>query len=553
MCGIHFCLGGKKEHIDTLLKSRGPDKTNYVYFKNAHCTFYRLAIVGMTHGDQPFLSEQKNSLTMVNGEIYNYKELQFMLNLENSPVLGSDCEIIHRLFEKGLTAIQICRILKGEWAFLHYSGDQVYFARDKLGRKPLYYLAESQQNSQNRPPNQPKILAVSSTIESLLSYKTSYNEIHECLPGVLYFSDIKMSEPSASLASMSLASVVFHQFMLNSEIDFVNGVVFYYSDFYKLFVNAVCRRISQSDQPVGFLLSGGFDSSLVLSVALKWHKFKKPPHVFTFGFEEKAPDILAAEKVVKYLREIHGPNCIEWHKVIGKVEDGLQSLSTVVKLLETCDITTIRASTPMFLISQYIAQNTNVKVLLSGEGSDELFGGYLYFMYAPSDIAFQAEIIKLLKELYMFDVRRADRTTAANGLEVRTPFLDDDFIRYFMNYDLCKKNVTISKEFIRDVIAKTAPALLPEDILQGKKEAFSDAVGYSWKDSIENFAKTELKKSEINTPENMTSEALYYQLIFETYFGIPKETMMTHYWLPNKDWIDTGNEPSARALKNYNT
>jgi asparagine synthetase B (glutamine-hydrolysing) len=158
-------------------------KSNYVYFKNAHCTFYRLAIVGMTHGDQPFLSEQKNSLTMVNGEIYNYKELQFMLNLENSPVLGSDCEIIHRLFEKGLTAIQICRILKGEWAFLHYSGDQVYFARDKLGRKPLYYLAESQQNSQNRPPNQPKILAVSSTIESLLSYKTSYNEIHECLPG----------------------------------------------------------------------------------------------------------------------------------------------------------------------------------------------------------------------------------------------------------------------------------------------------------------------------------------------------------------------------------
>jgi asparagine synthetase B (glutamine-hydrolysing) len=128
----------------------------------------------------------------------------------------------------------------------------------------------------------------------------------------------------------------------------------------------------------------------------------------------------------------------------------------------------------MFLISQYIAQNTNVKVLLSGEGSDELFGGYLYFMYAPSDIAFRAEIIKLLKELYMFDVRRADRTTAANGLEVRTPFLDDDFIRYFMDYDLCKKNVTISKEFIRDVIAKTAPALLPEDILQGKKPADSN-------------------------------------------------------------------------------
>lgn len=573
MCGIHFCLGESKEHNAKLLQKRGPDKTNYLYFKGAHCTFYRLAIVGLDHGDQPFHSKPvpgssaegpkgnkfNECMTMANGEIYNHKLLNFQLrpapgaSSEGLQLidgefykLGSDCEIIHLLFRLGWSAAKICGVLDGEWAFVHFNGDEVFFARDRLGRKPLYYLAGS------------NCLAISSTIEGLTGYLSGHPErkIVECLPGVLYFASLSKEKPlgQAIAPIVTLGSVPYHDFLISTCSREVNDLVpnpFSYSDFYKLFVSAVARRVNQSDRPVGFLLSGGFDSSLVLSVALQWCKFKTPPHVFTFGFEEKAPDVLAAEKVVNYLREIHGPNCIEWHKVIGNIDDGLQAIREVIASIETCDITTVRASTPMFLISKYIAEKTNVKVILSGEGSDELFGGYLYFMYAPSNIAFQSEILKLLRELYQFDVRRADRTTAAHGLEIRTPFLDDDFVRYFLNHGMCGKNNKISKEFIRDVISKCAPAILPEDIIQGKKEAFSDAVGYSWKDSIDGFAKKELASMALQHRPDQSSEAFFYQTVFEKCFGIPKEVVLSHYWLPNKNWVDTGNEPSARALGVY--
>lgn len=550
MCGIHFCFGESKEHNAELLQKRGPDKTNYQYFKGAHCTFYRLAIVGLEHGDQPFQSDGR--LTMANGEIYNHK----LLNFQSRPVPGgsseglqlvngefytlqSDCDIIHLLFRLGWSPAKICGVLDGEWAFVHFTGDEVFFARDRLGRKPLYYLSDEMK----------RVLVVSSTIEGVTCYLKGHHtrKIVECLPGVLYFA--KISE-----GKVTLGSVRYHDFLISTcarEVDDLVPDPFSYSDFYKLFVSAIVRRVNQSERPVGFLLSGGLDSSLVLSVALQWCKFKTPPLVFTFGFEEKAPDVLAAEKVVNYLRELYGPNCIEWHKVIGQVDDGLQTIPKVVTSIETYDITTVRASTPMFLISKYIAEKTNVKVILSGEGSDELFGGYLYFMYAPSDTAFQAEILKLLRELYQFDVRRADRTTATHGLEIRTPFLDDEFVQYFINHGMCGKNKKISKEFIRDVIIKCAPAILPEDIIQGKKEAFSDAVGYSWKDSIGEFAKKELAKMNLVTPKGQSDEAFFYQMVFEKQFGIPKEVVLSHYWLPNKDWIDTGNEPSARALGVY--
>lgn len=536
MCGIHFSLGEKKEHDAQLLKKRGPDKTIYSFFKNAHCTFYRLAIVGLEHGDQPFQND--NSITMANGEIYNFKELFFdfqcLPTVTEKYTLGSDCEIIHLLFNKSrYTPGHICANLQGEWALVHYNGNMVYFARDRLGRKPLYYLTSAKQD----------VLAISSTIEGLLSYMNPDRKIVECLPGVLYFAEI-----ADRSKIISCDSVPFHQFLYNPKWGLFD---ISYSHFYKLFVRAVESRVNQSDRPVGFLLSGGFDSSLVLSVALSWCKFKEPPHVFTFGFEEKAPDVLAAEKVVKYLKEIHGEKCIRWHKVIGKVEDGLHAIPSVITAIETCDITTVRASTPMFLISKYISEKTDVKVILSGEGSDELFGGYLYFMYAPNDTAFRAEILKLLRELYMFDVRRADRTTAFHGLEIRVPFLDDNLVSTFIDFGMCGKNKTISKEFIRDVIRKNAAALLPEEILNGKKEAFSDAVGYSWKDSIEAFAKAELATVNMEVPKGKTAEAFFYEKIFEKFFGIPKETVLSHYWLPNQKWVITGNEPSARVLGVY--
>ncbi len=532
MCGIYFCLGECKETLTkhACLESRGPDRMNVVHTEDYFAAFHRLAIVGVSDGMQPF---QDGDLTLLcNGEIYNYDAIKKLYDL---PVKSSsDCEcILHMYRAVGIEAT--VRALDGEFAFVLYDSTKkiMHFARDILGRKPLYYSVDADT----------KKIDVCSLYAGL-----EFENKQQVVPRYLYTYDAETAV---------LSKQVYHSFIYTQKD---NNIL----DLYDAFRTAVYKRVHQSERPVGFLLSGGFDSSLVLSVALAHANLTQPPHVFTIGFAEDAPDIKSAELMVAWLRKQYGENCIKWHRIIMPLQSGLDAIPDVIQALETYDTTTIRASTPMYLISKYIAENTDVKVLLSGEGSDELFGGYLYFKYAPNDQAFRAEIIDRLNELYLYDVLRADRTTAAWGLEVRPPFLDDDFVNAVLNCKELKKCKGNTKELIRDVVSKEG--LLPDEILYGKKEAFSDAVGMTWKDAIQHHANEfvaklpEVEKSfEGYSPHipPVTAEMMYFQYLFrERFISKPSDSkdayqLLPHLWLPNQHWIKTGIEPSARILPNY--
>ncbi len=561
MCGIHFGYNAGRKSSDAKFfipgkfaeknKSRGPDQKKVVEGDNYIATFYRLAIMGVDTGVQPF--DYDDMLLMCNGEIYNYKELIDLYNLDCNT--DSDCECIMWLYRKiGLR--NMIDKLDGEFAFILYDkrNGMIYFARDILGRKPLYF----------------------SQFENILEISSLYGGL-ECIGEQVQPRNIYSYDTNTKTIIKQEYNAIKYLKTRISDTEYI----------YEALEKAVLKRIQHSERPIGFLLSGGFDSSLVLSIAMKYydtlyqnhvnnlcpngghfrdivaaHEMAKEkrikPHVFTFGFDINAPDVKSATIMIEWLKKKYGYDSFIWHLVIEPVQKGLDSLEDVIVALETYDTTTIRAGTPMYLISKYIKEYTDVRVIISGEGSDELFGGYLYFMYAESDSAFKSEIIKLLNELYLFDVLRCDRTTAVHGLEVRPPFLDDHLVWTVLDHQKLKKCNVKSKELIRLTVQDKN--LLPVEILEGKKEAFSDAVGYSWKDSIESYAINKLK--EMTTAESkhydsysphikpITNEMMYYQKIFSNNFGEAWH-LLPHLWLPNQNWVKTGSEPSARVLSVY--
>lgn len=529
MCGIYFGYHrghGQPEVKHNELKRRGPDATRIIDEKEFFAAFYRLAIVGVSDGMQPF--EFDDCVLLCNGEIYNHDALS---KISEPSRTGSDCECIIWMYKKhGIE--NTVRILDGEFAFVLYDKKTqlIHFARDRFGRKPLFYSSFLDEVDESKIEG----IEMSSTYSGLVN--DGFRDIVK--PGYLYTYDV---------AHKDLAIQQYHVFMYEPEN--YEG-----EHIYMGLYEGVIKRITQSERPVGFLLSGGFDSSLVLSIALHSKMMKQTPHVFTIGFEERASDVLAAERMVNWLKEKYGQDCLIWHKVILPIEAGLEKLDEVVLALETYDTTTIRASTPMYLISEYIAKNTDVKVILSGEGSDELFGGYLYFKFAPNDVSFRAEILSLLRNLYLYDVLRADRATAAHGLEIRTPFLDDNFVDIVLGCRELKASKTTTKELIRNAFRRSRDPLLPDEILNGKKEAFSDAVGLSWKDSITKYASEKVKtlpNSEYSPhiiPES--DEAKYFQYLFNKHFP-DSWHLLPKLWLPNQNWVITGSEPSARVLSVY--
>lgn len=516
MCGIHF-IHGAEASTSNSLHNRGPDDVRIIQTPEYTATFHRLAIVGVEDGMQPFDTEA--SLFMCNGEIYNHQEIAERHELKMTT--HTDVECIIRLYEQ-FEPEEFVSQLSGEFAFCIFDKGKkvIHFCRDKLGRKPLFYCMGD----------------TFMEVGSLLKSMRRSEDCTQVVPGVLYTYDVK---------SHILSEQPYHQFIFTMDKHITHTML------YDSFVQAVRVRVTQTERAIGFLLSGGFDSSLVLSVALEYHMLKQPPHVFTIGFAEDASDVLASAKFVEWLREKHGPECINYHKVILPLEQGHRAIVPVIEALETYDTTTIRASVPMYLISQYIAKNTDVKVLISGEGSDELFGGYLYFKYAPNDQAMRSEIVKLLTNLYKYDVLRADRSTSEHGLEVRTPFLHDEFVEMVLSSKLMRHSKTTTKVLIRDVVKNLS--ILPDFILHGRKEAFSDAVGFSWKDSIEEYCSNMLKnvRRELFPAQSpyidaTTDETRYYHQVF--YSKFKNWNVLTELWLPNQAWVKTGAEPSARAL-----
>lgn len=317
-------------------------------------------------------------------------------------------------------------------------------------------------------------------------------------------------------------------------------------------IDAVAKRLS-SDRPVGLFISGGLDSSLIAGIATRLTGTGTGLPSFAIGMPG-SPDVRNAQIVADYLGTQH-------HTVVFELKEGLAAVSKVIQHLETYDITTIRASVPQYLLAQYVARHTDVKVVLSGEGSDELFGGYLYSHLAPSNDALQEDSARLVRELQHFDVLRTDRTTAAHGLEVRVPFLDRDFIQLVAGLPARYKNpnassgqpARIEKALLREAFAQEA--MIPDEILQRTKDAFSDACGYNWIPMLqahcetlvsdEDFAQRTLRFPYLPPP---TKEAYYYRQTFEHFYP-DQQTLVPHYWLPQ--WVPNNKlgEPSAKILQ----
>lgn len=511
-CGASFDLF-KKGFDETI--SRGPDSSKIIDTGKGYLGFHRLAIMGLDEsGMQPF--ELNGSYVVCNGEIYGFKELKAELMPKYSFKSDSDCEILLPLyFEHGT---DMFKMLDAEFALIIYDGEKKEYiaARDPIGIRPLYYGYDKS-----------GIIVFASEPKNLVCI---CDKIMPFPPGH-YYKDGKF---------------ICYRDMTKVEKVCTDDLETICKNIHDKLTKGIKKRLI-ADAKVGYLLSGGLDSSLVCSVAAQ--ASDKPIKTFAIGMSEDAIDLKYAKQVADYIKSDHT-------EVIITKEDVLSSLEDVIKLLGTFDITTIRASMGMYLLCKYIHENTDIRVLLTGEISDELFG-YKYTDFAPSAEEFQKESEKRVRELHMYDVLRADRCISVNSLEARVPFGDLDFVQYVMSIDPEKKLNTYGKGkyLLRHAFEGD---YLPHDILYREKAAFSDAVGHSMVWYLQDYAnkyytdeeyEEKIKKYSHAAP--FTKESLLYREIFEKYYGGQSE-MIVDFWMPNKSWEGCNvNDPSARVLSNY--
>jgi len=478
--------------------------------------FGRLAIMGLTpDGMQPFT--RGADCVVCNGELYGFRPVKKALE-DKGYVFhsGSDCEILLPLYyEYGL---DMFRHLDAEFALILYDGekDDLIAARDPIGIRPLFYgYSES------------GCIAFASEAKNLVGLCKKIYPFpigsYYCNGQFVRYCDIA-DTPAFSRDELP-------EILANIREKLVAGV----------------EKRLDADTPVGFLLSGGLDSSLVCAIAAK--KLGRPIRTFAIGMDTDAIDLKYARQVADYLHAHHTEVIIDRQQVLDALEE-------VVAMLGTWDITTIRASVGMYLVCKYIHEHTDIRVLLTGEISDELFG-YKYTDFAPGAAAFQAESQKRIRELYMYDVLRADRSISVNSLEARVPFGDLDFVRYVMAIDPAKKLNTYGKG--KYLLRKAfAGDWLPESILWREKAAFSDAVGHSMVDDLKEYAEGLYTDEEFarraaryDYARPFTKESLLYRELFEKYYPGQAE-MIVDYWMPNKAWPGCDvQDPSARVLANY--
>ncbi len=503
----------KKGFLKTV--SRGPDDSRIVDTGSGILGFHRLAIMGLTpEGMQPF--RLGDSYVVCNGEIYGYEKIKAELAKKYEFKSGSDCEILLPMYREYGT--DMFAMLDAEFALIIYDGEAKEFiaARDPIGIRPLYYGYDKKD-----------AIVFASEPKNLVGL---CKKIMPFPPGHYYKGG---------------------KFVCYRDIAAVDEVC--YDD-----LDAVCKNIHDklvagvdkrlvADAKVGFLLSGGLDSSLVCAIAQK--RSKKPIRTFAIGMSEDAIDLKYAKQVADYIGSDHT-------EVIMNKEQVLASLEEVIAMLGTFDITTIRASMGMYLLCKWIHENTDIRVLLTGEISDELFG-YKYTDFAPSSEEFQKESQKRVRELHMYDVLRADRCISVNSLEARVPFGDLDFVKYVMSVDPEKKLNTYGKG--KYLLRRAFEGdYLPHDILYREKAAFSDAVGHSMVDYLKEYAEEKYTESEFEQKckkysyaAPFTKESLLYREIFEKYYPDQAE-MIKDFWMPNKSWKGCDvNDPSARVLSNY--
>ena len=498
-------------------KSRGPDDTRYADVGEGVLGFHRLAIMGLTpEGMQPF--SLGKSYVVCNGELYGFEALRADLVKKGYRfVSDSDCEILLPLWNEYGT--DMFAMLDAEFACVIYDGQTGKFiaARDPIGIRPLYYGYDNDGAAvfASEPQN----------LVDICGRIMPFPPGHYYIDGEFRcYCDI--AHPSAVCADT------------HEEI---------FKNIHDKLVSGIEKRLV-ADAKVGFLLSGGLDSSLVCAVAQKLSD--KPIRTFAIGMSEDAIDLKYAKETADFIGSEHT-------EVIITKDDVISSLDEVVRLLGTFDITTVRASIGMYLLCKAIHEQTDIRVLLTGEISDELFG-YKYTDFAPSAEEFQREAEKRVSELHMYDVLRADRCISVNSLEARVPFGDLDFVKYVMSLDPAKKLNTYGKGKYLLRKAFEPDGILPESILWREKAAFSDAVGHSLVNYLKAYAENyytdeeyEQLRKKYTHAQPFTKESLLYREIFEKYYAGQGE-MIVDFWMPNKNWDGCNvNDPSARVLSNY--
>ena len=546
MCGI-VCAFDLKQNSDDLrpqilemskrIRHRGPDWSGIFSNDKALMGHERLAIVDPTSGNQPLFSEDGRYVLAANGEIYNHKELRQQFEGKYTFKTASDCEVILALYqEKGPAFIDEMNGIFG-FAIYDTQEDTYFVARDHMGIIPLY-MGWDQHGT----------FYVASELKALEGVCTKI----ELFPPGHYLS----SSDEAPVQWYTRDWMEFDQVKDNStSIDDIHDAL-----------AAAVRRQLMSDVPYGVLLSGGLDSSVTSALA-KLYASKRVEsddkqaawwpqlHSFSVGLEG-SPDLAAAQKVADYIETVH-------HEIKFTIQEGLDAIRDVVYNLETYDITTIRASTPMYLMARAI-KSLGIKMVLSGEGADELFGGYLYFHKAPTAKDFHEETVRKLDKLHQYDCLRANKSLAAWGIEGRVPFLDKEFMDVAMRIN--PKDKMINQERMEKwVVRKAFEKYLPESVAWRQKEQFSDGVGYNWIDTLKEVVEAAVSDEQManaqyrfpkQTPQN--KEEFYYRSIFEEHFpsetaalcvpSVPSVACSTPIALEWDEAFKNMNDPSGRAV-----
>jgi asparagine synthase (glutamine-hydrolysing) len=518
MCGITVFFGDRTvANLDMYFKGglkRGPEQYTYECNEDVHMGFNRLAINGLhSNSSQPL--HFKNYVMVCNGEIYNYKELiqkyQFVMETQ------SDCEVILKLYD--LLKENCIQELDGEFAFVIHDllNDQIFAARDPYGVRPLY----------------------------INEHEHSY-----CLSSDLHPMRFMNRKNVAQFPPGHYAVFYQHFWGYSKEMTryhTIMNVVTSERHVYDTLCDAVYKRVSNTERPVACLLSGGLDSSIVAAIASEYCKEKgQVLETYSIGLPG-SEDLKYSSKVAEHIGSKHT-------QIICSEGDFLDSIPHVIKDIESYDTTTVRASVGNWNVGKYIRENSNAKVILNGDGADELMGGYMYFSACPDVVEFDQECRRLLNNIHQFDVLRSDKSIASHGLEPRTPYLDKTFVNAYLSLPpetrFHSPQGKIEKYVIRHIIQKFNPELLPMDILYRRKEAFSDGVSSlqkSWYEIIqENAPPLDTKLIYTHNPPT-TGEQQYYRNLFCHYYK-DCDALVPYFWMPR---YVNASDASARTLKQY--
>ncbi len=557
MCGIFALLNNNDSDIEAIKtefmkgKNRGPENSQFLNLStiNTILGFHRLPINGVQddNSNQPF--HINNKYLICNGEIYNYKQLYQILH-DVVPHSKSDCEIIIHLYEKfGID--QTLQVLDGVFAFMliDLNINKIFVARDTYGVRPLF-AGKVMNNIDNTVA-----YYFASELKSIYNISSLQSgNIHQFEPGcysifsldhknIAHYVDSREFSSPNSFSSLNMG---------NNQDKILNNIFTHIEE-------AVKKRVDNTDREVACLLSGGLDSSIVCALVKKFHN--GPLHTWSIGFEG-SEDLKYAQIVADHIGSIH-------HSICVNEKEFLDAIPEVIYAIESYDTTTVRASVGNWLISKYIKENSDAKVIFNGDGADEAMGGYMYFHLAGNCLEFDKECRRLLSNIHYFDVLRSDRSISSHGLEARTPFLDRKFVQYYLSIDpkirFHPGNNQCEKYLMRKAVEQFGNGLLPESVLWRTKEAFSDGVSKqtkSWYEIIQEHVKNDIYSHYQDEIDNIISqynpytfnrpqtlEQLYYRDVFHRYYtNLSLSKVIPCFWMPK--YCDA-TDASARTLKIY--